>query len=79
MTKRRVVVTGLGCISPVGNDVESTWDNIKAGVSGVGEITYFDTSDFGTKIGAEVKDFDATAYIDKKETKKMDRFIQLLR
>lgn len=77
MTKRRVVVTGLGCISPVGNDVESTWDNIKAGVSGVGEITYFDTSDFGTKIGAEVKDFDATAYIDKKETKKMDRFIQL--
>ncbi|MET1219374.1 MAG: beta-ketoacyl-ACP synthase II [Glaciecola sp.] len=77
MTKRRVVVTGLGCISPVGNDVESTWDNIKAGVSGVGEITYFDTSDFGTKIAAEVKDFDATAYIDKKETKKMDRFIQL--
>jgi 3-oxoacyl-[acyl-carrier-protein] synthase II len=77
VTKRRVVVTGLGCISPVGNDVESTWDNIKAGVSGVGEITYFDTSDFGTKIAAEVKDFDATAYIDKKETKKMDRFIQL--
>ncbi len=77
MAKRRVVVTGLGLITPVGNDVESTWTNIKAGVSGVGEITHFDATDYGTRFAAEVKGFDATAYIDKKETKKMDRFIQL--
>jgi 3-oxoacyl-[acyl-carrier-protein] synthase II len=77
MAKRRVVVTGLGCISPVGNDVDTTWDNIKAGVSGIGEITYFDTTAYSTKIAGEVKDFDPTQYIDKKETKKMDRFIQL--
>lgn len=77
MAKRRVVVTGLGCISPVGNDVDSTWANIKAGVSGIGEITYFDTTAYSTKIAGEVKDFDPTQYIDKKETKKMDRFIQL--
>ncbi len=77
MTKRRVVVTGLGLITPVGNDVASTWQNIKSGVSGVGEITHFDATEYGTKFAAEVKDFDATQYIDKKETKKMDRFIQL--
>ena len=77
MAKRRVVVTGLGCISPVGNDVDTTWANIKAGVSGIGEITYFDTTAYSTKIAGEVKDFDPTQYIDKKETKKMDRFIQL--
>ncbi|MCP3427354.1 beta-ketoacyl-ACP synthase II [Opacimonas viscosa] len=77
MAKRRVVVTGLGCISPVGNDVDSTWANIKAGVSGIGEITYFDTTAYSTKIAGEIKDFDPTQYIDKKETKKMDRFIQL--
>ena len=77
MAKRRVVVTGLGLITPVGNDVASTWQNIKSGVSGVGQITHFDASEYGTKFAAEVKDFDATQYIDKKETKKMDRFIQL--
>ena len=77
MTKRRVVVTGLGLITPVGNDVASTWQNIKSGVSGVGEITHFDPAEYGTKFAAEVKEFDATQYIDKKETKKMDRFIQL--
>ena len=77
MAKRRVVVTGLGLITPVGNDVASTWQNIKSGGSGVGQITHFDESEYGTKFAAEVKDFDATQYIDKKETKKMDRFIQL--
>ncbi len=77
MAKRRVVVTGLGLITPVGNDVASTWQNIKSGVSGVGQITHFDANEYGTKFAAEVKDFDATQYIDKKETKKMDRFIQL--
>ena len=77
MAKRRVVVTGLGLITPVGNDVASTWQNIKSGMSGVGQITHFDASEYGTQFAAEVKDFDATQYIDKKETKKMDRFIQL--
>jgi len=77
MAKRRVVVTGLGLITPVGNDVASTWQNIKSGISGVGQITHFDATEYGTQFAAEVKDFDATQYIDKKETKKMDRFIQL--
>ena len=77
MSKRRVVVTGLGMLSPVGNDVESSWTNILAGKSGIGPITSFDSSAFSTQFAGEVKDFDATQYISKKETKKMDRFIQL--
>lgn len=77
MTKRRVVVTGLGMITPVGSDVDSTWENILAGKSGIAKTTLFDVSDFNTKIAGEVKDFDVEAYIPKKETKKMDRFIQL--
>jgi 3-oxoacyl-[acyl-carrier-protein] synthase II len=77
MTKRRVVVTGLGMITPVGSDVDSTWENILAGKSGIAKTTLFDVGDFNTKIAGEVKDFDVEAYIPKKETKKMDRFIQL--
>ena len=77
MTKRRVVVTGLGMLTPVGSDVDTTWQNILAGQSGIGEVSHFDTSLFNTKIAAEVKDFDVEAYIPKKEAKKMDRFIQL--
>ncbi|MGS2720064.1 beta-ketoacyl-ACP synthase II [Paraglaciecola aestuariivivens] len=77
MSKRRVVVTGLGMLSPVGNTVETTWQNILAGKSGVGPITAFDASEFSTRFAAEVKDFDVEQYIPKKETKKMDRFIQL--
>jgi 3-oxoacyl-[acyl-carrier-protein] synthase II len=77
VSKRRVVVTGLGMLSPVGNDVESSWTNILAGKSGIGPITSFDSSAFSTQFAGEVKDFDATQYISKKETKKMDRFIQL--
>ncbi|TLN23659.1 beta-ketoacyl-ACP synthase II, partial [bacterium] len=72
----RVVVTGLGCVSPLGLDVESTWAGCLAGKSGVGYITKFDASGFKTKIAAEVKDFDPTLWIDRKDTKKMDTFIQ---
>nr|WP_136252280.1 beta-ketoacyl-ACP synthase II [Ningiella ruwaisensis] len=77
MAKRRVVVTGLGMLSPLGNDIDSTWQNILAGKSGIGPITHFDASSFNTHFAGEVKDFDVEAYIPKKETKKMDRFIQL--
>ena len=76
MSKRRVVVTGLGMLSPLGNDVTSTWQAIKQGKSGIGPITCMDVTDFATKFAGEVKDFDVEAYIPKKETKKMDRFIQ---
>ncbi|MGB3725961.1 MAG: beta-ketoacyl-ACP synthase II [Glaciecola sp.] len=77
MSKRRVVVTGLGMLTPVGNTVDSTWQNILLGKSGIGAITQFDPSDFNTKIAGEVDNFDVEAYIPKKEAKKMDRFIQL--
>ncbi len=76
MSKRRVVVTGLGMLSPLGNDVSTTWSAILEGKSGIGEITLFDTTGFSTTFAGEVKDFDVEAYIPKKETKKMDRFIQ---
>lgn len=77
MAKRRVVVTGLGMLSPLGNDVETTWSNILAAKSGISEITLFDAANFNTKIAGEVKNFDVEQYIPKKEAKKMDRFIQL--
>ena len=73
---RRVVVTGLGIISPVGNTVEEFWKNITDGVCGIGPITHFDTTDFKAKLGAEVKDFDPKAYMDKAETLRTDRFTQ---
>lgn len=73
---KRVVVTGLGAITPVGNTVKEFWDNIVAGKSGVGAITKFDTSKFKTNFAAEVKDFDAEAYVDKKELKKYDVYTQ---
>ncbi|KXI28762.1 beta-ketoacyl-ACP synthase II [Paraglaciecola hydrolytica] len=76
MSKRRVVVTGLGMLSPLGNDVSTTWTNILAGKSGIGPITSFDASEFTTQFAGEVKDFDVEMYIPKKETKKMDKFIQ---
>ena len=63
-TLRRVVVTGLGAITPVGNTVEEMWANLKAGVHGIAPITLFDTTDYKTKIGAEVKNFDPRAYMD---------------
>lgn len=74
--KRRVVVTGMGCISPLGNDVSSFWDGLMNCRSGVGLITRFDTENFATKFGAEVKDFDPEKYMAKREVRQMDRFIQ---
>lgn len=75
MSKRRIVVTGLGMVSPVGNTVEDSWKNIVAGKSGIGVLDTFDTTDFPIKINGAIKDFDATQYIPKKDLKKMDLFI----
>ena len=76
MGKRRVVVTGLGAISPIGNTVDETWRAILTGKGGVDRITLFDTEKFATKIAAEVKDFDPLNYFEKKEARKLDRFTQ---
>lgn len=73
---RRVVITGLGCISPLGNSIPELWSNIMAGVSGVGPITHFDTSEYKTKFAAEVKGFDSVALFGGKEARRMDRFSQ---
>lgn len=75
MSRRRVVVTGLGIISPVGNTVDEAWANIVAGKSGIGQITKFDASKFASQIAGEVKGFDATQYISAKEMRRMDIFI----
>jgi 3-oxoacyl-[acyl-carrier-protein] synthase II len=74
--KNRVVITGLGVITSLGKDIDTFWKNITSGVSGVGEITSFDVSEYPTRIGAEIKDFNPEDYIDKKEAKRMDRFAQ---
>ncbi|MCD4692208.1 MAG: beta-ketoacyl-ACP synthase II [Calditrichales bacterium] len=76
MGKRRVVVTGLGAISPIGNTVDETWRAILTGKGGVDRITLFDTEKFATKIAAEVKNFDPSNYFEKKEARKLDRFTQ---
>lgn len=76
VTQRRVVVTGLGIISPLGLTVEENWQNLMAGKSGISRITHFDPEKFSVKIAGEVKGFDPTTIIEKKEQKKMDRFIQ---
>jgi 3-oxoacyl-[acyl-carrier-protein] synthase II len=73
---RRVVVTGLGCISPVGSNVEETWDSLLAGKSGAGMITHFDASNHKTRFAAEVKGFDAVSIFGVREARKMDRFTQ---
>ncbi len=75
MTRRRVVVTGLGCISPVGNTVADAWSNLIAGQSGIGPITRFDASAMSCRIVGEVKNFDLESYISAKEARTMDRFI----
>jgi 3-oxoacyl-[acyl-carrier-protein] synthase II len=74
--RRRVVVTGMGLVIPVGIGVETAWKNVCEGKSGIGPITRFDTNGFETKIAGEVKDFNSELYIDKREIKKMDLFIQ---
>lgn len=73
--KRRVVITGLGIVSPVGNDIKSAWDNIVNGRSGIGRITRFDPSAFNAQIAGEVKEFDVTQVMSAKEAKQMDTFI----
>jgi 3-oxoacyl-[acyl-carrier-protein] synthase II len=73
--KRRVVVTGLGIVSPVGNDVATAWKNIIAGHSGIGPVTHFDASTFPTRIAGEVRDFDPAQFVAAKDVKKMDPFI----
>ncbi len=75
MARRRVVITGLGIVSPVGNTVEEAWQNILAGRSGIGAITKFDASTFPTRIAGEVKNFDIGAYLSPKEARRMDTFI----
>ena len=74
--KRRVVVTGLGAITPVGNDVETFWNSLKNGVVGIGPITTFDTAEYKAKLAAEVKDFDPKKYMDNKTARRMERFSQ---
>jgi 3-oxoacyl-[acyl-carrier-protein] synthase II len=76
MELRRVVVTGLGAITPIGNTVSEFWDNLVNGVSGAGPITHFDASLFKTQFACEVKGFDVNQYIDRKEARKMDLYTQ---
>jgi 3-oxoacyl-[acyl-carrier-protein] synthase II len=76
MEKKRVVVTGLGAVTPIGNDVRTTWENAINGVSGVGPITRVNPDDYPAKVAAELKDFDVEQFMDKKDARKMDRFTQ---
>ena len=73
---RRVVVTGMGAITPIGNSVKDFWENVKKGTVGIGPITKFDTSDYKAHLAAEIKDFDATQYMDKKSARRMEDFAQ---
>lgn len=73
---KRVVVTGMGIVSPIGNDVSSFWENVKAGTVGIGEITYFDTAEYKVKLAAQVKNFQASDYMDAKTAKRMEAFCQ---
>jgi 3-oxoacyl-[acyl-carrier-protein] synthase II len=76
--RRRVVITGLGALTPLGNDVETTWENLTAGRSGAAPITQFDPSEFAVHFACEVKDFHPTQWIDRKQTRRMDRFAHLI-
>jgi 3-oxoacyl-[acyl-carrier-protein] synthase II len=74
--KKRVVITGMGVISSLGFGVNEFWNSIKEGKSGISSIERFDATNFTAKVAAEIKDFDPTNYIDKKEAKRMDRYTQ---
>ncbi|WP_349410248.1 beta-ketoacyl-ACP synthase II [Pseudalkalibacillus sp. SCS-8] len=76
MSNKRVVITGLGTVSPVGNDTETTWENIINGKSGIGELTRRDKDQFPAKVAGEATDFDPEQYLDRKDVRKMDRFTQ---
>ena len=75
MSKRRVVITGLGMVSPVGNDVRTAWEAIQAGRSGIGMIDRFDASEYNTRIGGAVKNLDIGEYLSAKDARKLDAFI----
>lgn len=74
--RRRVVVTGLGLITPLGNDVSSSWDALKNGKSGIAPIEHFDVSDFSTRFGGSIKDFDCSLYMERRDARRMDIFMQ---
>ena len=76
--RRRIVITGVGAVTPLGNDVETTWRNLLAGESGAAEITAFDHADYGVHFACELKDFDPSAWIDRKQARRMDRFAQMI-
>jgi 3-oxoacyl-[acyl-carrier-protein] synthase II len=76
--RRRVVITGLGAVTPLGNDVETSWSNLLAGESGAGEITHFDHADYPVHFACELKDFDPSQWIDRKQARRMDRFAQMI-
>ena len=76
--RRRVVITGIGALTPLGNDLETTWEALIAGRSGAGPITQFDATDYDVRFACEVKDYDATDYIDRKKVRRMDRFAHLI-
>src|SRR5258705_5474294 len=76
MSRRRVVVTGMGMLTPIGNTMAESWRNALAGVSGAAPITSFDTTDYAVKFSSSVKAFDATLYMEKKEARRSDPFIQ---
>ena len=76
--RRRVVVTGLGAVTPLGNDVASSWSSLLAGESGAGPITHFDTTDYPVHFACELKDFEASRWIDRKQVRRMDRFAQII-
>lgn len=73
-----MVITGLGCVTPLGNDVETTWRNLLAGESGAAEITAFDHSDYGVHFACELKEFDPSQWIERKQARRMDRFAQMI-
>jgi len=75
---RRVVITGLGAVTPLGNDVETTWRNLIAGESGAAEITAFDHTDYGVHFACELKDFDPKQWMDHRTARRMDRFAQMI-
>src|SRR5690242_16855985 len=76
MNEHRVVITGLGAVTPLGHDVESTWAAVRAGRSGIGTISLFDPSGYDTRIAGEVREFDPTRWMERKEAKRMDRYCQ---
>ncbi len=77
MSSRRVVITGLGLLSPVGNEVENSWQNLLSGSNPVRPITYFDTKDFDTKFAASLPSFEPEKYLEKKEIRRLDRLFNM--